>query len=202
MSVLAVLAAYLVGAVPIGWLVARAFGVSDIRRHGSGNIGATNVLRTLGRLPAILTLLADVGKGYLAVMVGAALGGGDPVVIAASTVAPVVGNCWSVFLGFRGGKGVATGLGALLRTVPLATLAALPVFVAVVATTRYVSLGSLLAAACVPLGAVMLRYPGSYAVAALAVAVVVIARHHANIARLRAGTESRLGQARSGQSPA
>jgi len=201
-SVLAVLAAYLVGAVPIGWLVARAFGVSDIRRHGSGNIGATNVLRTLGRLPAILTLLADVGKGYLAVMVGAALGGGDPVVIAASTVAPVVGNCWSVFLGFRGGKGVATGLGALLRTVPLATLAALPVFVAVVATTRYVSLGSLLAAACVPLGAVMLRYPGSYAVAALAVAVVVIARHHDNIARLRAGTESRLGQARSGQSPA
>jgi acyl phosphate:glycerol-3-phosphate acyltransferase len=200
--VLAVVTAYLVGAVPIGWLVARAFGVSDIRRHGSGTIGATNVLRTLGRLPAILTLLADVGKGYLAVMVGAGLGGGDPVVVAASTVAAVIGNCWSVFLGFRGGKGVATGLGALLPTVPLATLAALPVFVAVVATTRYVSLGSLLAAACVPLGAVMLRYPASYAVAALAVAGIVIARHHANIARLRAGTESRLGQPRSGQSPA
>ena len=157
MSVLAVLAAYLVGAVPIGWLVARAFGVGDIRRHGSGNIGATNVLRTLGWVPAVVTLLADVGKGYLAVVVGGLLGGGDPAVVAASAVAAVAGNCWSVFLGFRGGKGVATGLGALLRTVPWATVAALPVFVAVVATTRYVSLGSLLAAACVPLGAVLAR---------------------------------------------
>jgi acyl phosphate:glycerol-3-phosphate acyltransferase len=201
-SVLAVLAAYLVGSVPIGWLVARAFGLSDIRRHGSGNIGATNVLRTLGRVPAVLTLLADVGKGYLAVVLGSALSGGEPNAVAAATVAAVVGNCWSVFLGFRGGKGVATGLGALLRTVPLATLAALPVFLAVVATTRYISLGSLLAAACVPLGAVMLRYPGSYALGALAVAIIVIARHHANIARLRAGTESRLGRRRDGPSPA
>jgi acyl phosphate:glycerol-3-phosphate acyltransferase len=201
-SVLAVLAAYLVGAVPIGWLVARAAGVSDIRRHGSGNIGATNVLRTLGRLPAVVTLLGDVLKGYLAVALAVALGGGDPVVTAAASVAAVVGNCWSVFLGFRGGKGIATGLGALLRSVPLATLAALPVFVVVVATTRFVSLGSLLAAACVPLGAVMLRYPAPSAVAALLVAAIVIARHHANIARLCAGTESRLGQRRDDPSPA
>jgi glycerol-3-phosphate acyltransferase PlsY len=201
-NVLAVLAAYLVGAVPIGWLVGRAFGVSDIRRHGSGNIGATNVLRTLGRGPAVVTLLADVLKGYLGVMLGAALSSGDPGITAAATVAAVVGNCWSLFLGFRGGKGVATGLGALLRTVPLATLAALPVFVAVVATTRYVSLGSLLAAACVPLGAAMLGYPRVSAVAALAVAIIVIARHHANIARLRAGTESRLGRRSENHSPA
>lgn len=202
MNVLALLAAYLAGAVPIGWLVARAFGVSDIRRHGSGNIGATNVLRTLGRVPAVATLVADVLKGYLAVMLGSVLAGGEPSITAASAVAAVVGNCWSVFLGFRGGKGVATGLGALLRTVPLATLAALPVFVAVVATTRYVSLGSLLGAACVPLGAVMLGYPRASAVAALAVAAIVTARHHANIARLRAGTESRLGQRSGNQSPA
>ena len=202
MNLLALLAAYLAGAVPIGWLVARAFGVSDIRRHGSGNIGATNVLRSLGRVPAVVTLVADVLKGYLAVMLGSALAGGEPSITAASTVAAVVGNCWSVFLGFRGGKGVATGLGALLRTVPLATLAALPVFVAVVATTRYVSLGSLLGAACVPLGAVMLGYPRASAVAALAVAAIVTARHHANIARLRAGTESRLGQRSGNQSPA
>jgi glycerol-3-phosphate acyltransferase PlsY len=200
--VLGAVVAYLIGAIPIGFLIARAFGIGDIRRRGSGTIGATNVLRTAGKAPAILTLVGDVVKGVLAVIVGGVVAAGGPVGPAVAAVAAVVGNCWSVFLGFRGGKGVATGLGALLRTVPLATLAALPVFVAVVATTRYVSLGSLLAAACVPLGAVMLRYPGSYAVAALAVAVVVIARHHANIARLRAGTESRLGQARSGQSPA
>jgi len=198
----AVLVAYLIGAVPIGWMVARAFGVRDIRRQGSGNIGATNLLRTLGRRAGIVTLLGDVIKGGLAVFTAAALSGGDLAVTAAAAVAAVVGNCWSVFLGFRGGKGVATGLGALLWIVPWATLAALPVFVAVVATTRYVSLASLLAAACVPLGAVMLGYPSPSAIAALVVAVIVAARHHANIARLRAGTESRLGHRPGNHSPA
>jgi acyl phosphate:glycerol-3-phosphate acyltransferase len=192
-SVLAALVPYAIGAIPIGWLVARMFGVTDIRRQGSGNIGATNVLRTVGRGPAIATLVGDVLKGYLAVAAGAALGSGAATAVAVATVAAVVGNCWSVFLGFRGGKGVATGLGALLYTVPLATAAALPVFVVVLATTRYVSLASLLSAACVPLGAIAL-YSRSAALAALGVAVIVIARHHANIARLRAGTESRLGQ--------
>ena len=194
MSVLAVVVAYLAGAIPIGWLVARGVGVADIRRHGSGNIGATNVLRTAGRLPAVATLLGDVLKGYAAVALGAHLAGGDPTVTAAATVAAVAGNCWSVFLGLRGGKGVATGLGALLRAVPLATLAALPVFVVVVTTTRFVSLGSLLAALCVPLGAWALGYPGPAVVAALAVAAIVVGRHHENIARLLAGTESRLGR--------
>ena len=194
MSVVAVLAAYLVGAVPIGWLVARAFGVGDIRRHGSGTIGATNVLRTLGRLPAIVTLLGDVLKGYLAVWLGTALGGEQPTAAATAAVAAVAGNCWSVFLGFRGGKGVATGLGALLPLVPLATVAAVPVFVIIVASFRYVSLGSLLAALCVPLGALILGYPRAAVLAALAIAVIIVGRHHANIARLRAGTESRLGR--------
>jgi acyl phosphate:glycerol-3-phosphate acyltransferase len=192
-SVLAVMAAYLVGAIPTGWLVARAFGMGDIRRQGSGNIGATNVLRTVGRLPAILTLLGDVLKGYLAVVLGTTLGGGEPAVSAAAAVAAVAGNCWSVFLGFRGGKGVATGLGALLRLVPWATVAAVPVFVVIVASFRYVSLGSLLAAACVPLGALLLGYPRASIIASLLVAAIVVGRHHTNIARLRAGTESRLG---------
>jgi glycerol-3-phosphate acyltransferase PlsY len=189
-----VVVAYLIGAVPIGWLVARAFGVTDIRRHGSGTIGATNVLRTLGRLPAIVTLLGDVLKGYAAVLVAGKLAGGAPSALAVAAVAAVVGNCWSVFLGFRGGKGVATGLGAFLRLVPWATLAALPVFVVVLASFRYVSLASLMAALCVPLGALLLGYPGVSTLAALAVAAVVVGRHHANIARLRAGRESRLGQ--------
>ena len=197
--ILAVLGAYLIGAVPIGWLVARAFGVSDLRRHGSGNIGATNVLRTLGRLPAIATLLGDVAKGYAAVALAARLAPGEGAALGLAAVAAVAGNCWSVFLGFRGGKGVATGLGALLRLVPWATLAALPVFLVVVATFRYVSLGSLLAALCVPLGAALLGYPGASVVAALAVALIVVGRHHANIARLRAGTESRLGRKSSGE---
>jgi acyl phosphate:glycerol-3-phosphate acyltransferase len=174
--------------------VSRAFGVGDIRRHGSGTIGATNVLRTLGWAPAIVTLLGDIAKGYAAVALAERLARPDITPVALAAVAAVVGNCWSVFLGFRGGKGVATGLGALLTLVPWATLAALPVFVVVVATFRYVSLGSLLGALCVPLGAVLLGYPGAFDLAALAIAVIIIGRHHANIARLRAGTESRLGQ--------
>jgi len=193
---LAAVAAYVVGAIPVGYLVARLFGVTDIRRHGSGSIGATNVLRTAGRLPAILTLLGDTVKGYLAVGVAGWVGGGAPRALAVGAVAAVVGNCWSVFLRFRGGKGVATGLGALLRLAPLAALAALPVFLVVVATTRFVSLGSLLAAVGVPFGALALGAPRSAVAGAVAVAAIVVVRHHENIVRLRAGTERRLGERR------
>jgi acyl phosphate:glycerol-3-phosphate acyltransferase len=194
----AVAVAYLIGAVPIGFLVARAFGVTDIRRQGSGNIGTTNVLRTLGRLPAALTLVGDVGKGFGAVAAGAWLSGGDPAATAASALAAVVGNCWSVFLGFRGGKGAATGLGAFLRLVPWATLPAALVWLAVIASFRYVSLGSITAALCVPLGALLLGYPAPSAVAALVASVLIVVRHRENIARLLSGTERRLGHRAAG----
>jgi len=114
-----------------------------------------------------------------------------------SVVAAVAGNCWSVFLLFRGGKGVATGLGALLGLVPLAVLPAMPVWLLVTLTFRYVSLGSLLAAVCVPLGSLLLGYPGPAVLAAAAVAAIIVARHHDNIRRLLAGTERRLGEKRS-----
>jgi glycerol-3-phosphate acyltransferase PlsY len=188
---LVVLAAYLIGAVPVGFLVARAFGIGDIRRHGSGNIGTTNVLRTLGRLPAVLTLVGDIAKGSLAVGAGAALGGPD--LAAPAAVAAVVGNCWSVFLRFRGGKGVATGLGAFLWLVPWAVIPAAIVWLAVTLTFRYVSLGSLLAAVCVPLGTVLLGYPARSAIAAALVAGIVVLRHRENIGRLLAGSERRVG---------
>jgi glycerol-3-phosphate acyltransferase PlsY len=193
----AVVVAYAIGAVPIGFLVARAFGVGDIRRQGSGNIGATNVLRAAGWVPGLLTLGGDIVKGYGAVWLGRYLAGGEPVTTAACAVAAVIGNCWSVFLGLRGGKGVATGLGALLGLLPWAVLPALPVWLAIALTTRYVSLASILAAACVPLGALLLGYPGPAVFASLAVAALVIARHHANIRRLLSGTERRLGEKRS-----
>jgi glycerol-3-phosphate acyltransferase PlsY len=200
-AILAIGAAYLIGAVPIGYLVGRAFGVADIRRHGSGTIGATNVLRTAGRLPAILTLAGDIAKGYLAVVTGVALGaapsGPDTAVAAASAVAAVIGNCWSVFLGFRGGKGVATGLGALLRIVPLAVIPAAVVWLVVTISFRYVSLGSILAAACVPVGALLLGSPAPFVIATFAVGAIVVARHHANITRLLAGHEPKVGHRRS-----
>jgi acyl phosphate:glycerol-3-phosphate acyltransferase len=199
-SAVAIVTAYLIGAVPIGYLVGRAFGIADIRRHGSGTIGATNVLRTVGRLPALLTLGGDIAKGYAAVALGATLvggpSGGDPGAPAACAVAAVVGNCWSIFLGFRGGKGVATGLGALLWLVPWAVVPAAAVWLGVTVSFRYVSLGSILAALGAALGALLLGYPGPSVLAAFGVGAIVVARHHANIARLLAGHEPKLGQRR------
>ncbi|HSE92988.1 MAG TPA: glycerol-3-phosphate 1-O-acyltransferase PlsY [Methylomirabilota bacterium] len=189
----ALAAAYLIGALPFGFLVARAWGIGDIRQHGSGNIGMTNVLRTAGRTPAILTLVGDVAKGYLAVAAGAAVAGGEPAATAASAVAAIVGNCWSIFLAFRGGKGVATGLGAFLNLAPLAVAPAALVWLLVTLSFRYVSLGSLMAAICVPLGAALLGYGAAKAAACAAGAAIVVLRHHENIGRLFAGTERRLG---------
>jgi acyl phosphate:glycerol-3-phosphate acyltransferase len=186
--------AYLVGAIPVGYLVARAFGIGDIRRHGSGTIGATNVLRTAGWLPAVLTLVGDVVKGAAAVALGAMVASSDERAAAASAVAAIIGNCWSIFLGFRGGKGVATGLGAFLALVPWAVLPAALVWLVVTATFRYVSLASVTSAACVPLGALALGYPRPSVVACVFGAAIVVARHRDNLARLTAGTERRLGQ--------
>lgn len=183
---------YLVGAVPMGYLVARVLRV-DIRAHGSGNIGATNVLRTLGKGPAVLTLLLDAAKGYTGVWIALALGP-EPWWGSVGALLAVVGNCWSIFLGFRGGKGMATGLGAFLRLIPLAVLPAILVWVAVAATLRYISLASVTAALCVPIGAALLRYHWSEALAALAVALIIALRHRDNVARLLSGTERKLGE--------
>jgi glycerol-3-phosphate acyltransferase PlsY len=131
------------------------------------------------------------------VWAGGALGGAAPAAAAAAAVAAIAGNCWSPFLLFRGGKGMATGLGAFLRLVPLATLPAILVWLAVAMTFRYASLASLMAALCVPLGALALgRYPAESAAAAAAAAAIVFYRHRDNIGRLLAGTERRLGERR------
>jgi glycerol-3-phosphate acyltransferase PlsY len=193
MSVLWLALAYLVGAIPVGFVVARVAGV-DIRRHGSGNIGASNVLRTLGRGPAVATLVADIAKGYAGAWLGS-LAGPGPAWAAAGAVAVVAGNVWPVFLGFRGGKGVATGLGAFLRVTPWAIVPAAVVFVALAASFRYVSLASLCATAGLPLAILALGYSPWLAGAGLLVAVIVVVRHRENIARLMAGTERRLGGA-------
>jgi glycerol-3-phosphate acyltransferase PlsY len=191
---LGALVAYLIGAIPVGLLVARAFGRGDVRRHGSGNIGATNVLRTAGRVAALVTLVGDVAKGYLAVLVGGIPVGGDPVGLAVCGVAAVAGNCWPVYLGFRGGKGVATGLGVFLRVMPLATLGAAAVWLAVVAASRYVSLASVVAAASAPVWAAFLADSRATLAAAGIVALIVVLRHRDNLRRLARGTEPRLGQ--------
>ncbi len=193
MRVLGLVASYLIGAIPVGFLVARAAGGFDIRGKGSGNIGATNVLRTLGPLPAVLTLLGDMAKGYLAVRVAEVLGP-EPTWGAAGALLAVVGNCWPVFLRFRGGKGVATALGAFLALVPRAVVPAAVLWIAIAAIFRYVSLASMVAVLTLPVATLVLGYPRESVGAAAFAALVILWRHKENMRRLAGGTESRLGQ--------
>jgi glycerol-3-phosphate acyltransferase PlsY len=192
-TALALAAAYLVGAIPVGFAVARLGGGVDIRQRGSGNIGATNVLRTLGPFPAALTLVGDVVKGYAAVAVARALDPA-PTTAAVAAVLAVAGNCWPVYLGFRGGKGVATGLGAFGALAPWAILPVAAVWGAVAALSRYVSLASVAACAALPVAAVLCGYGSRAVLAAVAAAAVIVWRHRDNLKRLRAGTERRLGE--------
>ena len=193
MRALGLVVVYVIGSIPVGFLVARAAGGFDIRGKGSGNIGATNVLRTLGPVPAVLTLLGDVAKGYVAVRAAEVIGP-EPVWGAAGAVIVIVGNCWPVFLRFKGGKGVATALGAFLALTPKAILLAAGLWIALTAAFRYVSLASIVGCAGLALGAWLLGYSPIYARAAACAAILIVWRHHENVKRLLSGTESRLGE--------
>jgi glycerol-3-phosphate acyltransferase PlsY len=189
-TILLILGAYLLGSIPTGLLLARAAGV-DIRTTGSGNIGATNVYRTLGRSVGILTLVGDCLKGLIPVLVVRYLGLGD-IMIAAVGTAAFLGHVYTVFLGFKGGKGVATALGVFLGVSPAGVAIAVVIFIAVVAAFRYISLGSITAAAALPLIITLLdRRPPIIAMTAV-IALLVIWKHRENIARLREGTESKF----------
>src|SRR5215467_15580081 len=143
--------AYLLGAIPFGYLLVRWKTGADVRAKGSGNIGATNVMRTTGRAAGIATLLLDIAKGYFAVWIAGRLTGEDLFWMSLAALAVMAGHAYPVFLGFKGGKAVASFIGAFLRLVPLATIAMLIVLLAVVAKTRYISLGSIIGAATFPL---------------------------------------------------
>ena len=189
----AVVAAYLIGSIPFSFLVARAFGVTDVRRVGSGNVGATNVLRSAGRSAGALALLLDATKGVAAPLLAGWLEPARPEVRALAAVAAVVGHMYPVWLGFRGGKGVATGLGAFAPLTPKAALAAAAAFLLTTATTRYVSLGSVTGAATLAALAFVLHGPSAAAWAAVATATLVIVRHRSNLRRLLEGSERRVG---------
>jgi len=194
---------YLLGALPIGLLVGRLSGGVDPRQHGSGRTGATNVLRILGPAAAAAVALLDLGKGVAAVLLvrwlyQAGPAGSPEWVAAAAGLAAVIGHVRSVFIGFTGGRGMATFTGAMLATLPLVVAILLPVFLVVVWRWRFVSLGSVLVAVLAPVVAGILSLagqasPAPFALAAGGAAVVTLA-HRDNIARLRAGTERRLGQ--------
>jgi acyl phosphate:glycerol-3-phosphate acyltransferase len=200
-SLLVIALAYLLGSIPVGYLLVRVFLKQDVRSVGSGNIGATNVLRSGGKGLGAATFFLDVLKGYTAVYVGGLLG----VLLAPeaqlrnmqalAALFAVLGHVFPVWLRFKGGKGVATGFGVFLLAAPTAALAAIAVFGLILLLTPYVSLASILGAAAFPFFAWMLvrgDRPPFFIAVQFAVSLIIIAKHHQNIRRLLAGTESRL----------
>lgn len=196
-----VLLAYFLGSIPFGYLIVKGKQGADVRKSGSGATGATNVMRNAGKAAGIATLLLDALKGFAAVWLARRITGteGTSWVIAGAAVAAIVGHIFPVWLGFKAGKGVATGLGVFLGIAPLAVLAAACVFAIVVGLTRYVSLGSILATASMPAWAWLLQRDDPDLVrtmSALSVsAVLIIIKHHENIRRLIGGTENKFGGA-------
>ena len=189
-EILLLIGAYLLGSVPTGLLLAQALGV-NIREAGSGNIGATNVYRTVGRKLGILTLAGDCLKGLIPVLVAKWLGLPD-VWIAAIGLTAFLGHVYTIFLGFKGGKGVATALGVFLGTTPIAVLLALLVFALLLYIWRFVSLASITAAALIPILVWVIGGTPELILMSLAIAAITIFKHRENIARLLAGTESKF----------
>ena len=187
--------AYLMGSIPFGYLLVRFVRHEDIRQVGSGNIGATNVLRSGAKGLGMATLLLDLLKGYAAVMLARHIAPADYDLAVVAAVAAVLGHVFPVWLRFRGGKGVATALGVFLALVPLAALISLGVFAVIVLLTRYVSLASIIAAAVMPVAGIALASVRSPTVVCgfVFLALLIIIKHHANIRRLLAGTENRFG---------
>ena len=183
---------YVLGSVPCGLLVVRLLGGVDPRGVGSGNIGATNVLRTSGKAAGALTLLGDVGKGALPVCLALALALG-PYAVAAVGLSAFLGHLFPIFLRFKGGKGVATACGVFLVISPVALGVSALVLVFVVAVTRYVSVGSMSAAVALPMACAFTSSDPAYVWLAVAVAILIVFKHSENIKRLIRGTEGKLG---------
>src|SRR5215217_4013396 len=189
--IIIVVVAYLIGSIPFGYLVVRRKIGADVRQTGSGGTGATNVSRRAGKAAGVLTLLLDAAKGSVAVLIAKTVTG-DDWVIAVAAVAALVGHIFPVWLGFRGGKGVATGVGIFLVLAPIALLCAGVVFVAIVVLTRYVSLGSITAAILIPVLVWVQSDSQPLLIAAIIGAALIVFAHRGNIQRLASGTESRI----------
>ena len=191
MTVLSCFIAYVLGSIPNGLWLGKALWHTDLREHGSHNIGATNAWRTLGKGPGFLIFFLDFLKGLLSVYLASVLVGA-PIAMVLAAIFAIVGHSASIFMGFKGGKGVATGLGVLSMLMPQVTIIVFLVWLVLVKITGYVSLGSIVAAACVPVLAYAFGVPVEYFVFGMAAAILIVVRHKANISRLLSGTESKI----------
>lgn len=190
MPLLVLAIAYLLGSIPFGYLLVKWTTGRDVRAAGSGNIGATNVLRTTGRGAGVATLLLDIAKGYVAVWIAGHLTGRNDLWMSAAALAVMAGHAYPAFLRFQGGKAVASFVGAFLRLTPGPLIAALVVFVVLTAWTRHLSLGSIIAAGSFPLAVWLILQPSwPVLIASLLAGVFIIYRHRSNIERLKSGTE-------------
>jgi len=190
-GLLAVVIAYLLGGIPFGFLLVKLTRGTDVRESGSGNIGATNVLRTTGRAAGVATLALDIAKGFVAVWLAAKLTDDAPEWTSLAALAVMAGHAFPVFLKFQGGKAVATFIGAFAYLTPLPLAAVLLLFVVAVAVTRYISAASILAAATFPFGVWMILHPPvQVTLAAFLAGAFIVYRHKSNWSRLRAGTEN------------
>jgi len=189
----AVLVAYALGSIPFALLLSRRWGARDLRRIGSGNLGAANVLRASGVTAGVLVAMLDILKGAAGVILAQRLGGEGVAPAAAAGLAAVVGHVYPVWLRFRGGKGVATACGAFSVLAPLAVPPALAIFIATVWATKYISLGSVAASLALPAIAYASAAPMPVIAAACGVSALIVLRHRTNLWRVRAGTERRLG---------
>jgi glycerol-3-phosphate acyltransferase PlsY len=206
-TILLLAASYFLGSIPFGLLLSRLFAGSDIRKSGSGNIGATNVARVAGPAAGIFTLILDAAKGLAAVWLATQFAEHSSTVMTLAGVTALLGHCFPVWLKFKGGKGVATALGVFLMLAPMAALSALLVFIAVTLAWRYVSLGSVSAAAAMPLLMYFLWAPGHAPPLAvdfgtLFASALVIVKHDANLQRLVDGTEPKFSFGKSKEDPA
>lgn len=199
MIILGIITAYLIGSIPTSYLIGMIKGV-DVRKHGSGNVGATNVLRVMGKLPALITLLVDIGKGVLAVTLIAAFFYQKNSMISFSVframlgLAVIIGHGWTVFLKFRGGKGVATFIGVFAVIFPVGLLIGLAIWLVTVWVTKYVSLGSILLAICIPIIAAFNGTRLEIVLLSVTSCLIICYKHKGNINRLLLGTENKVGQ--------
>ena len=194
MPLILMLAGYLLGSIPFGLLIGKIMKI-DVRKSGSGNIGATNVLRTLGVGPGALVLILDTLKGAVPVWLAQAYSG-DPLIIVLCGLAAIIGHTFPIYLGFKGGKGVATSGGVLLGLAPDMFVFAILLFLVIVGLTRFVSVGSILTALTLFIVFIILGKPLPYTVLVGLAAVLIVIRHRPNIKRLIAGTELRIGEKR------
>ncbi|MBM3240040.1 glycerol-3-phosphate 1-O-acyltransferase PlsY [Candidatus Poribacteria bacterium] len=195
-----ILLSYLVGAIPFGYIIGKLWKGIDVREHGSGNIGFTNVLRVVGTIPGFIVMILDICKGVVAVVGIAKLSEANlPILPVLCGVAAIIGHNWTIYLNFKGGKGIDTTIGVFIALNPIATLVSLAVWVIAVAITRYVSLGSMLFVICLPIAIFVTnlankQYITTVLVAAIFAMVFAVYKHLSNIGRLLNGTEHKIGR--------